>query len=517
MRVRLWSVLLALLLAMMVVAVGCQPAAGTPGVETPGAEVPGVETPGAEVPGVETPGAEVPGVETPEVETPAAETPEAETPAAETPEAETPAAETPEAGETPVAEGPGELPVTGGGSFTFWAAPNPPQEAFWSEMAQMYMEEYPDVQIEVRAMPEAPTSEAGIQAALAGGNAPTASENIFIGFGGELFRSDALVPLNELEGWDQILEARNMTETIQGWEFEDGNYYVLPIYSNAILFGWRTDLLQELGVDQPPQTYQEILDLGATLKEQMPDRYIWARQPLVQNTWYERWFDFFVLYYAASGGQSLIEGNEITADDEAAVQVLTWLQQMAQENLLLTQEVTDPLEQGVAVASQLGPWTFSAWRELYPELVYGETFTVTAPPVPDGVSTEAVNTFADAKGLALYAQADEETQQLAWHFIRWVFSDPEHDLAWLQRTNLPPARDDLGTNEAFTAFFSENPALQAYADAIPQAVPPPAHPNYTEIQVALGDQTIIPVVMGQKEPQQAWDDWKNAVQPMLGQ
>jgi multiple sugar transport system substrate-binding protein len=481
MRKRLCSVLLSLALLTMLLAVGCQPAAETPAVETPAVEAPAVETP------------------------------EAETPAAETP-----AAETPEAGETPVAEGPGELPVTGGGSFTFWAAPNPPQEAFWSEMAQMYMEQYPDVQIEVRAMPEAPTSEAGIQAALAGGNAPAASENIFIGFGGELFRSDALVPLNEMEGWDQIIEARNMTETIQGWEFEDGNYYVLPIYSNAILFAWRLDLLQELGVEQPPRTYQEILDLGTTLQEQMPDTFIWARQPLVQNTWYERWFDFFVLYYAASGGEPLITGNELTADDDAAIAVLTWLQQLAQQNLLLTQEVTDPFEQGIALATQLGPWTFSAWAEQYPDLQYGETFTVTAPPVPEGrPEDQPVNTFADAKGLVIYAQADEETQQLTWHFIRWVFSDPQNDLAWFQRTNLPPARDDLATNEAFSAFYEESPALRAYADAVPQAVPPPPHPNYTEIQVALGDEAIIPVVMGQKEPQQAWEDWKNAVQPML--
>ena len=502
MATRRWSVLVTLILVATFLLIGCQPG----GAPAPGA---------GETPGVETPALETPALETPAAETPAAETPAAETPAAETPAAETPAAETPAAGTPEAAAAPAGFRPPGKGSLPFWAAPTPPREAFWSQMAQMYMEAYPDVQIEVRAMPEAPTSEAGIQAALAGGNAPAASENIFIGFGGELFRSEAVVPLNEMEGWEDLLQARNMTETIKGWEFEDGNYYILPIYSNAILFGWRIDLLQELGVDQPPMTYQEVLDLGATLKEQMPDRFIWARAPLAQNTWYERWFDFLVLYYAASGGQQLITGNELTADDAAAVEVLTWLQQLAQENLLLTQEVTDPFEQGVAVASQLGPWTFSAWRELYPDLQYGQTFTVTVPPVPEGVSTDAVNTFADAKGLVLYAQADEETQQLAWHFIRWVFSDPQHDLIWLQRTNLPPARDDLADNEAFQTFFSENPALQAYAQAIPQAVPPFAHPNYTEIQVALGDQAVIPAVLGQKEPQQAWDDWKNAVQPML--
>ena len=71
-----------------------------------------------------------------------------------------------------------------GNSITFWAAPNPPQVAFWTTMAQAYMASHHGIQINVTAMPESPTSEAGIQGALAGDAAPTASENIFTGFTG---------------------------------------------------------------------------------------------------------------------------------------------------------------------------------------------------------------------------------------------------------------------------------------------------------------------------------------------
>lgn len=434
-------------------------------------------------------------------------------PAAETPAPdETPAAEqgeTPEADEEPLT--PGEV------SVTFWSAPNPPQEAFWAEMAQQYMEENPNVRIQVRAMPEAPTSEAGILAAIAGGNPPTASENIFIGFGGELSRNEAIIPLNELDGWDDLLATRSMEQSIEGWEFGDGNYYILPIYSNAMLWGWRIDRLQELGINEVPRTYSEIIEVGRTLREDDPNQFVWARQALAEDTWWERWFDFFILYYAASNGQPLITENEITADDEAAVQVLTWLQQLAQENLLLTQPVTDPFETGVSLSTQLGPWTFSAWAEQYPDLQLDENFVLTPPPVPDDHTGEEVNTFADAKGIVIYSQASEEEQQAIWEFIQWVYSNPENDLAWMERTNLPPARDDLATNEAFRAFFEENPELLAYAEQLPLAVPPMDHPEFTEIQAILGQQAVIPVIMGQKEPEQAWQDWRTAVEPILQQ
>jgi multiple sugar transport system substrate-binding protein len=399
--------------------------------------------------------------------------------------------------------------------FDFWAAPNPPQEAFWSEMADQYMADHPNVTINVSAMPESPSSEAGIQAAIAGGTAPAASENIFIGFGGELFRSDAIVPLNEMEGWQDILEARNMQQTVEAWQFQDGNYYILPIYSNAMLFGWRTDILSQLGIQDPPQIYSGVLDMGQQLKDQFPDKFVWARPALASNTWWERWFDFFMLYDAASGGQPLITGNEITADDDAAIGVLTFLSNLAENDYLLTQEVQLPFENGVSVMSQLGPWTFPSWAEQFPELQYQETFDLTMPPAPEGVAQGDVKTFADAKGLVLYAQASDAQRQAAWDFIRWVFSDPQHDLQWLQRTNLPPARDDLADNEAFQSFFQEHPELVPYAQNIPNAVPPLAHPEFTEIQTMLGDEAVVPVVRGEKEPEQAWNDWKSAVQSVL--
>lgn len=420
----------------------------------------------------------------------------------------------PEAGE-PEEEAPtGAEPVT----ITFWAAPNPPQEVFWADMAKLYMEENPNVTINVSAMPETPTSEAGILTAIAGNTAPTASENIFVGFGGELLSSQAIAPLNEFEGWQDLIAARHMDQTIAGWKFGDGNYYILPVYSNAIVWGWRLDLLQELGFDAAPRTYSEVLEVGEALKEQNPDQFVWVRPALAQDTWWERWFDFFILYYAASNGQPLITEQEITADNDAAIEVLGFLRDMADDNLILTEEIPDAFETANAISTQLGPWTFSFWAEQYPDLTLDENYILAPAPVPDDHPADApVNTFADAKGVVIYAQATEAEQQAAFDFFAWVFAHAENDLAWLKQTNLPPARDDLATNEVFQSFFEENPQLVIYAEQLPNAVPPLAHPNFTEIQVALGDEAVVPVVLQQKTAEQAWEDWQKAVEPMLGQ
>jgi multiple sugar transport system substrate-binding protein len=401
-------------------------------------------------------------------------------------------------------------------SISFWAAPNPPQQAFWASMAKAYMAQHKGVQISVRAMPETPTSEAAIQSALAGGTAPTASENIFTGFGSQLVNDHAIVALDEMPGWNDVISARHMQQTIQGWKFNDGHHYVLPIYTNAILVAWRSDILKQIGYDKPPQTYSQIIDMGKKLKQKFPNKFVWADSSLVDDTWWQRWFDFFTLYDAASNGQSLINGNQIAANDQAAIATLGFLRDMQQNKLLLTQTVTDPFETGVSVMSIIGPWQFTTWAQKYPQLKLNDTYVLTPPPVPDDYPAgQAIKTFADAKGIVIYKQASADQQTAMWNFIKWVFSDPQHDLQWMQTTNLPSARDDLSTNPAFKSYLDQHPELNAFAQNIPNAVPPIKVPKYTDIQVALGDDALIPVVKGQAAPDQAWNKWKSAVQPML--
>lgn len=399
--------------------------------------------------------------------------------------------------------------------FDFWAAPNPSQQVFWEDMAKQYMKENDDVKINVSPMPESPSSEAGIQSAIAAGNAPAISENISRGFAAQLAGSSAIVPLEDFEGYDELIKERKMEETISTWKFADDNQYVLPIYSNAMLFAWRTDLLNELGFDGAPKTYEEVLEVGKKLKEEYPDKFLWSRADLVKPTWWARWFDFFMLYNGASEGNNFVEGSELVANKEAGVATLGLLQDLSENDLLLTREATDPFETGQSIMMDIGPWTFSYWAEKFPEMKLGETYELSMPPVPDSVDYENTKTFADTKGLSIYASATKEQQQAAFDFVKWVYSNPDHDLEWFKQTNLPPARDDLSTNDAFTTFLEEHPELQDYATNIPNAVPPIDSEVTVEVQELIGTEAVNPVVKGEKDPDQAWDDMTDAINKVL--
>ncbi|MDO3411466.1 ABC transporter substrate-binding protein [Saccharibacillus sp. CPCC 101409] len=412
---------------------------------------------------------------------------------------------------------PGTAEPSADGKVTveFWAAPNPTQQAFWQGMADAYKKENPDVTINVSAIKESPSSEASIQAAIAGKSAPTMSENINRGFAAQLANSQALVPLDTLEGFDDVVKGRNMTNTIEAWKFADGHQYVLPIYSNAMLFGWRIDTLKELGYNEPPQTYSEVLELTQKLKAKYPDKYLWAKADLADPTAWKRWFDFFMLYDAASGGNKFVEGDKFTGDDKAGVAALTFVDQLRQAKGLLAQNVTDPFETGVSVFTDLGPWTFTTWAEKFPEMKYGENYTLSMPPVPDDIDPADSKTFADTKGLVIYAQAPKEAQEAALAFAKWVYSNPDNDAKWFEQTMLPPARDDLSDNAAFTKILDANPQLQPYAANVPNAVPSMDNAKFNEIQTLIGQEAFNKVVRGEIDPQTGWDNMKKAIEGEL--
>lgn len=397
-------------------------------------------------------------------------------------------------------------------TIEFWTAPNPSQQTYWKETARNFEKGHPNIKINVSALKESPTSEASIQSALIGKAAPTISENINRGFAAQLAESKALVPLDELKGINKAIESRQMTKTVENWKFADGHQYVFPVYSNPMLFGWRLDVLKELGYSEPPKTYDEVYTLVDKLKQKYPDKYLWAKPDLADPTAWKRWFDFFMLYNAASDGNKFIKGNKYVADKKAATEVLTFMSTLQQKKAILTKQVSDPFETKVGIFTDLGPWTFTYWAEKFPKMKYEQNYTLSRPPVPNGADTKNAETFADSKGLVIFAQATKSQRKAAVEFINWVYSNPENDMKWLNKTQLPPARDDLGTNPTFKTFFKNNPTLQPYAEAVQDAIPAIDNASFNELQTYIGQYAVNPIVRGDtKNVRQAYKEMENAI------
>lgn len=392
----------------------------------------------------------------------------------------------------------------------FWTGPAAHKMEAWKKMVDEWNVTHPEIYVEWTAIPAGISSEESILTAIASATAPDIVSGIFIGFAETLAKSGAVVPVEELPGFQGVLETRKMTNIIGKYRSRDGHIYLLPWYSNAIMWAYGVELLKEAGLEKPPRTYGELLALAP--KVVIPKKR-WLVYLSPEASWWHIWYHYMHLYYAASEGKPFVEKNQATFVNKAGLSAAKFAADLfAKEYAPLMKMPWHCIAEGKVLTGFMGPWWVSTWKQNYPEFEY----LVTTPPVPDWYPADKpVFTFADSKGLVMLAEAKPEARQAAWQFMRWLYTTPENDLIWLELDGEPSAREDLLTNPAFQDFFRANPKVRQFAEEVAFAVPPPVHPEVVEIQTAFMRQAWEPLIYGKKTAEQALKDAKEAIDDLI--
>ena len=384
-------------------------------------------------------------------------------------------------------------------TVNFSTAPQKVQYDFWTNKAEAFNATNTKVgdkvvKLEVQQMPETPSSEAGIQNALATGTAPAISENINRGFATTLAQSEAVYSLENEDWFKDIVKNRALESVMPGWEIE-GSQYVIPMYVNPMVLQWNTKALKELGFDKAPETKAEF-DSVITKFNENKDKmsaigvtHVFYRNSLIRpDQWWDRSSDFQNIYLAFSGGKSWVEGNKLVLDKEIAKESFEFFGSLG--NTLLTSEVPNiwAEENPQVLFTIAAPWEIQALRE--GGKVYGENYTY-GPMIVKNQGDTPYN-YADAKGLVLY-KADnitDEIHQGAIEFMKWLYNEENSaktDLEWLEATTMLPVRGDLLENEEFSKYLAENEELKALAGQVEYAIPGMPHDKMAQIQEALGN------------------------------
>ena len=106
----------------------------------------------------------------------------------------------------------------------------------------------------------------------------------------------------------------------------DGQVYGFPSEGDTAWLFYRTDLLEEAGID-PPQTMDEMLAAAQQLNSP-PDRY----GMVIGSRTDEAWWDFMHYFWAFGGQLFDPETMEVTVNNEAGVAALTLLRRPAADS-----------------------------------------------------------------------------------------------------------------------------------------------------------------------------------------
>ena len=395
-------------------------------------------------------------------------------------------------------------------SIYYWSSNNTEEIEFAKMVVSQWNKNNSDVQISFQPVPEGQSSEEIILAAVVGKTTPDIYSNMWQGDVESYADAGILVALDTLDGFWDIIRERCDSSVIKEVTSHDGHIYQVPWKINPIMLLYNEKYIEAMGSKNPPSTYDQFFQACKKFsKDKDGDGYVdqWFGYSEVLVTWWQRMFDFYPLYIAASNGAPLIEKNKAAFNNQYALEVFDFLsnlyrkQYFAKERLSQRQDV---FLSGVIATRFTGPWEIAHAEKFKPK---GLKYNFTHMPVPDDHSGP-VYTYCDPKNIVIFKTCPNPA--LAWKFIKFLINK-ENDLNFLKITNQLPRRKNLDNDKYFSEYFNSNPKMIPFAKQANFVKGTDQALYLKEVFDLISQEYEASVIYGRKTTKEALNDAEKAV------
>jgi multiple sugar transport system substrate-binding protein len=364
--------------------------------------------------------------------------------------------------------------------LTYWPAANPAETGLAMRLTERWNAENPDVQVRVQPLPAGRSSEEVLLAAIVARATPDVSSNVSSALLARLVRARGVVRLDDRVATAARLRERTTSAMLASLRLPDSGIYAFPWKTNPEMLMYNVDLLAAAGI-RPPQTQTELLQALRTLGRDTDgdgrlDRWgLWAN---LKTTWYERFYDFYALYLASSGGRTIVMHDSIVFDNEAAVAALEVLRRGFAEGTLPKANFAqgrDPFIDGTVAMKIIGPWFIKELNELKVE---GLHYAAAPVPSADGTPEGDRFAFADLRNIAIFSTT--RYPDAAARFVAYLTS-PAADRMMIEDASQLPYRRRLATDARFTSALARWPSLATFATFVGRTRDIDLDPDIVEI------------------------------------
>jgi multiple sugar transport system substrate-binding protein len=401
------------------------------------------------------------------------------------------------------------------GGMLFWSSNNAQEIEFAQNRIKKWNQENPDKKIFFQPIPEGQSSEEIILASVVGKTTPDIYANMWQGSVEMYAEAGVLIPLDTLKGFMEFIETRCSDEVIAEITSSDGHIYQVPWKVNPIITLYNKGLFELVGITELPETYSAYLDAAKKIKlDRNGDGYTdrWVGYTTVKVIWYQRLFNFYPLYLAASDGAPLIRENKAAFNNEHAIKVFEFLQNIYRQDFFSRQRMSssqDPFIMERVATLFTGPWQVPYLNKFKPDHMEYGFYHMLVPESQKG----PVYTYGDPKNIVIFNTCDDP--QSAWEFIRTMI-DKEGDLKLLKLTGQFPQRKRLSEDIFFKKFFDANPKLEVFARQVDYIKGVDNHALIVEVFDIISQEYEACVIYDRKTPEKAIADAERAVNVLLG-
>ena len=380
----------------------------------------------------------------------------------------------------PAAEATSAAPVASNdlsGTVTVWAM-GTEGEAL-GDFSKAFTEKYPDVKIDVTAIPWDAAHDK-IATAIAADEVPDVSM-IGTTWMGEFAATGGL------DQTPDIVDKSTFFDGAWGSTVVGDVSYGVPWYVETRVIYLDTALAQSAGVSPTPATWD---DLTATAKGLQSAGAQWGinLQPGATGAW-----QTFLPFAWQAGAELMSSDGKLTLDTPEMVKALTYYQSFFTDGVA-PKELPDGSLEPDFVAGKIGSFVSGPWHIGILKDTGGadEMSKVTLAPMPADVKPAS---FIGGSNLAVFKSS--KNRDAAWTFVQWL-SDPKTQADWYAKTSDLPAVQSAWTE----GTLADDPALKVFGDQLKTAVAAPAIPTWEQIASVI-DTELEKVCKSGEDPAQA--------------
>jgi multiple sugar transport system substrate-binding protein len=359
----------------------------------------------------------------------------------------------------------GDKPKTLGGTeiirLSYWCASNPRETMLAKELVEEWNKANDSVQVDLQPIPSSQSSEEVLLAAIAAKTTPDICSNMWPGAMDDFIKSGGLIEFDRFADFKESITERVPEELLSTFMAADSHYYQLPWKTNPTMMVYNKGLFKKAGVKAPLKTYSEYLAAAGKLTidkngDGRADQ--WMNYRDIKPIWWQRLFDFYPFYIAASGGQTLFDKDEINFNNNYSVQVFDFFRTMYKNKYMpITEFQGDHFLSQVLATQITGPY-FIQYIKQYKDISLD--IGVMPIPVPDSYKGP-VYSLGDYKNISIFSTT--KYPQQAWQFAKTLISK-KADLRLLELASQIPVRKNLATDSLYKSYFEKDPEMVAFAN-----------------------------------------------------
>jgi len=292
----------------------------------------------------------------------------------------------------------------------------------------------------------------------------------------------------------------------------EGAVYGVPWYTDAGMLYYRRDLLEQSGFQNPPETWDELVQMAKQVQSDSDTEIGF----IFQGGDYEGGVVNGIEYINSYGGSVLAEDNSdnVTIDSPEAADGLAAERRMIEEGIT-PQAVTTYTEEESEAAFLNGDAVFCRnWPYMYALAGDEDASNISqdqigVAPLPRGTNGESVSGLG-GWNMFINATSDQETQDAAWEFIQYMTA-PEQQRTFALEASFLPTRSALYDDQE---ILDAVPVIALAGEALERTVPRPVSPYYSDMSLEMQEE-FNASLSGNKSPEQTVSDLQQSLQSIV--